>query len=184
MKRIVIPAGIVLAASILVAPAALADQNSTPAPCKDVPSQANHCDWDGKNNVTENHPASNEHANEHSDCNARVCESEPTPTPTPTETPTTPPVVPTTPATPESPVSPTAPVVVVTEAPAVVAVPSNATVAHPTKPATVHIPAKATVPSVVNAGDGGSQDGINWFVIAILTAGTVSGAAALRRLNK
>lgn len=137
-------------------------------------------------------------------CDAPTPEPTPTPTPEPTPTPTPDPtpvpspeppkdfcpdlaglqwenydcLTPT--ATPEPPVVE----VPVVEAPVVVAPVEEAVVApQKPKPATVAVPDAATVPNAVPAGDGSSQDSINWFAIAILTAATVVGAFALRKWN-
>lgn len=188
MKKILAALSVVVFAGAMATPA-LADNDDAPGKNK-----VTICHVTPGNSVTLTIPE--DQANGHltgkaagHDINGPVedylgeCRPEPTPTPTVTPEPTpTPTPEPTPTVTPEATPSATETPVVPTEAPVVVA-PVEEAVVTPEKPASVTVPAAATVPSAVPAGDGSSQDGINWIVIAILTAATVVGAFALRKWN-
>lgn len=134
---------LVTALVVALAPAkAVADQVAPDGPCKSVPSTADHCDWDGQNDVLENHRPSDDHANINSDCNARLCEPSPSPSPSPSSSPS-PTVEPTPEASVTTPPEPAVPDPGTAE-PKSVAVPARATAVLPAT-----IPAKAVLPAKI-----------------------------------
>lgn len=135
----------VLVAAVLLPVPAYADKAAPDAPCKQVPSVASHCDWNGRNDVTGNHPASDEHANANSDCNARVCAPAPSPSPSPSPTVTVDPDPDPEPDPDVVPLPLAVPLVEPVEAVSV-AVPARATVVLPAR-----IPAKAVLPAKIPA---------------------------------